>query len=103
MGFDPFGVVVVPFPFTDKAGTKRRPALVVSSQQFNSGHDPIGAGHDHHRQARRLAQRRRPARRWVRFKLFTPESDLILKRVGALGREDRGAAQAVLAGTLAVG
>jgi mRNA interferase MazF len=28
--YDPFAVVIVPFPFTDKLQTKRRPALVLS-------------------------------------------------------------------------
>ena len=30
MGFEPFTVVVVPFPFTDKVAAKRRPAVVLS-------------------------------------------------------------------------
>lgn len=31
----PFDVVTVPFPFSDLARSKRRPALVVSSRAFN--------------------------------------------------------------------
>ena len=31
-----FDVVVVPFPFTDRNATKRRPALVMSSGGFNT-------------------------------------------------------------------
>jgi mRNA interferase MazF len=37
MTYKPFDVVVVPFPLTDSAQTKRRPALVLSqSESFNS-------------------------------------------------------------------
>jgi mRNA interferase MazF len=28
-------VVLVPFPFTDQTGTKKRPAIIVSSQAYN--------------------------------------------------------------------
>ena len=40
MGFEAFDVVRVPFPFTDRAATKNRPALVLSCAEFNapSGH-----------------------------------------------------------------
>jgi mRNA interferase MazF len=30
-------VVLVPFPFTDQSGTKKRPAAVVSSAAYNTG------------------------------------------------------------------
>ncbi len=30
-------VVLVPFPFTDQSGTKKRPAVVVSSHGYNAG------------------------------------------------------------------
>ena len=35
-------VVLVPFPFTDQSGTKKRPAVIVSSSNYNaSRHDLI--------------------------------------------------------------
>ena len=36
MGFERFSVVRVPFPFTDRAATKNRPALVLSDATFNT-------------------------------------------------------------------
>ncbi len=34
-------VVLVPFPFTDQTGTKKRPAVVVSSADYNSSRRDI--------------------------------------------------------------
>jgi mRNA-degrading endonuclease toxin of MazEF toxin-antitoxin module len=33
--FDPGEVVLVPFPFTDQSASKQRPAVVVSSTDYN--------------------------------------------------------------------
>ena len=96
MTFEPFDVVVVPFPFTDRRAAKRRPALIVSSAPFNEDH-----------QQAILAMITTTASEWpsdvavrdwraaglnapckVRFKLFTLDYTLILRRVGALSGRD---------------
>ena len=102
MTFERFEVVIVPFPFSDRAGTKRRPALVLSHQSFNRSHSQLV-----------LAMITTAARgRWpsdtpigdlgaaglkadsvVRLKLFTIERALIAARIGRLSDADRGAVQ----------
>ena len=34
-------VVLIPFPFTDLTSSKRRPALIISSEKFNSTHEDV--------------------------------------------------------------
>ena len=34
---EPWTIVVVPFPFSERPGSKRRPALVLSGRTFNAG------------------------------------------------------------------
>jgi len=101
--FDRFAVVVVPFPFTDRTATKRRPVLILSdAAAFNApaGHavmamitssgrdrwpldvplsDPASAG---------LAK---PC--LVRMKLFTLDLRLIVRQLGRLGAADAGAVE----------
>jgi mRNA interferase MazF len=109
--FDPYDVVAVPFPFTDKAAAKRRPALVVSAKAFNARHDQIVL-------AMITAARRSdwpsdivieewakagltvPCR--VRLKLFTLDTVLVIGRIGALAKHDRDGVRQALARYLAV-
>lgn len=89
-------VVVVPFPFTEQAGTKRRPAVVLSKKNFND--------HGHTLLLMITTKAHRP---WpgdteitsfqvsglfgtcvVRLKAFTLDNRLILKRLGALSTRD---------------
>jgi len=108
--FEPFDVVVVPFPFTDKPVVKRRPALVASSRAFNDNHDQLILAmitaaarsdwpSDTHIRNWRAAGLAVPCR--VRLKLFTLESRVIVRRLGALAAEDRQTVQAALSKGLA--
>lgn len=93
---DNYSVVVVPFPFTDLHKTKRRPALVISSADFNrNGHtvmamittqrDPSWPGDTeiaHHASA----GLDRPC--IIRLKLFTLDNRLLLRSIGHLHDND---------------
>ena len=104
--FEAFDVVVVPFPFTDRAATKRRPALVLSERSaFNAGigHAVLAmitsASHsgwpldvplsDLHAAGLTSAS-------VVRMKLFTLDERLILRKAGSLAAADRKAVAAAL-------
>ncbi len=94
---DPWDVVVVPFPFAEKPGDKRRPALVLSTKPFNeTGHTILAMittrGHhpwpgDTHLEDLPAAGLRTPC--MVRLKLFTLDNRLVLRRLGHLSEPDR--------------
>ena len=91
-----FDVVVVPFPFTDRPYAKKRPALVLSNADFNGSNHSI---------LTMITTKQYP--RWpgdsqiqdyetaglnfpclVRFKLFTLDNRLILRKIGHLTHND---------------
>ena len=96
MSFEPLDVVVVPFPFTDRRTTKRRPALVVSSASFNQAHEQsilamiTSVGSDWQSDVAlrdwREADLRVPCK--VRFKLFPLDDKLIVRKLGTLSKRD---------------
>jgi mRNA interferase MazF len=104
--FEAFDVVVVPFPFTDRAATKRRPALVLSDRAaFNAGVGHVvlamitSASHSDWPLDVPLADL--PAAGLtsasvVRMKLFTLDQRLILRKAGSLAAADRKAVAAAL-------
>lgn len=100
MTFKAFEVVVVPFPFTDSAATKRRPALVLSAQGFNdrAAHLVLAMITSYENrgwpldvQLRNLAAAGLTHPSVVRMKLFTLDERFVLRKAGALAGPDRAA------------
>jgi mRNA interferase MazF len=105
--YERWDVVVVPFPFADRAASRRRPALVVS------GADPLGNVVGHHVLAMITSATHRrwpldvqvsdlvsaglPAPSAVRMKLFTLDARLIERRAGVLATADARAVSRSLA------
>ena len=94
---DVWDVVVVPFPFSDRAAAKRRPALVLSRKSFNAfGHTVLAMiTTQAHRpwpgdtEIHDLSAAGLPLQCIVRLKAFTLDNRLILRRIGALSAADR--------------
>jgi mRNA-degrading endonuclease toxin of MazEF toxin-antitoxin module len=90
-------VVVVPFPFSNQAGTKRRPALVLSDRSFNiRGHTVLAmvttSGHRSWPGDVALSDSKAAGLHMhciVRLKLFTLDNRLLVKRIGGLSFKDQ--------------
>jgi len=90
-------IVVVPFPFSNQGGAKRRPALVLSTRTFNAqGHTVLAmittSGHHSWPGDVALADYKATGLRLhciVRMKIFTLDNRLILKRIGLLSLKDQ--------------
>lgn len=106
MIYKPFEIVVVPFPFTNAANQKRRPALVLSNW------DSFGARIGHSVMAmitsaenaswpldvliEDLTHAALPAPSVVRMKLFTLDHRFIIQKCGTLSPSDKTAVQSAL-------
>ena len=106
-----FDIVVVPFPFTDRATTKRRPALVLSTAQFNqqAQHAVMAmitsteqSGWPGDCTIENLDAAGLPAQCVVRLKLFTLDHRLVIRKAGALGMKDQKKLRAAWKGLLAL-
>jgi mRNA-degrading endonuclease toxin of MazEF toxin-antitoxin module len=94
---EPWNVVVVPFPFVERVGTKRRPALVLSEASFNEGGSTILAmitttAHQPwpgDTPIVRLDEAGLNVSCLVRLKLFTLDNRLIARRIGRLSPLDQ--------------
>ncbi|MDP1573355.1 MAG: type II toxin-antitoxin system PemK/MazF family toxin [Coxiellaceae bacterium] len=97
MIYEPFSLVAVPFPFTDKAKTKKRPAVVVSTEKFQkeTGHTALlmvtSASHSAWFGDLLIADLKitgLPIESTMRQKLFTIDLRLIEKKIGHLAKSD---------------
>lgn len=104
-----YEVVVVPFPFSDKKSTKRRPALVVSSEEYQAKLRHVVLAMitsslnsewflDVEIEDLRKAGLKTPSK--VRMKIFTLDDKLILKSIGRLEGKDLSAVRKSLAQVL---
>ena len=105
MSFEAFDVVSVPFPFSDRPVTKRRPALVLTGALFHSLHDHCVLAmitsarsewpSDVVLRDLRAAGLTKPCK--VRFKLFTLDAAMVVARRGRLAARDAEAVRGTLA------
>ncbi len=105
MTFEPFDVLVVPFPFTDSAAVKLRPALVLSTRQF---HERIGQlvlamitsrenrGWPLDVEISDLRAAGLPHPSVIRMKLFTLDERFVQRKAGGLNTPDRRAVHRAL-------
>jgi mRNA interferase MazF len=104
-------VAIVPFPFTDMALAKPRPALALSARAANeaSGNTIFAmittAARSHWPQDVVLADAAAcglKAASLVRVKLFTLDNRLVARTIGALSRRDRTAVRRMLQRLIAI-
>lgn len=98
MNYDPYSVVVVPFPFTDKPVLKKRPALILSCRkhQEQTQHATLlmitSAEHSSWPSdfiITDLDKTGLKAKSIIRQKIFTIDLRLILKSIGTLSSRDK--------------
>lgn len=97
--YAPFDIVAVPFPYTDRASEKRRPALVVSQPALERDHaltwllmitSRDNRGWESDVEISGHAKAGLPAPSIVRpAKLATVDTSRIARRIGRLDRADR--------------
>ena len=110
MSWQPFDLVRVPFPLTDRQASKRRPALVLSTVGFQSDSEHLhlamvtSATHSHWSSDWPIEDLKRAGLSIpcvVRFKLFTLDQRLVFGSLGSLSSDDRRGVQDRLAQVIA--
>lgn len=93
--YEKWDIVLVPFPFTDKNTKQKRPALIVSPKDFNSGKNVIilqisslkdEKNEDYEIKDWELAKL--PVVSYIKMKFATIKKEIINKKIGRLGDKD---------------
>jgi mRNA interferase MazF len=104
-------IAIVPFPFTDMAVAKPRPALALSSRDANDANGGTlfamitTAGRSHWPSDVPLADGEPAglsAASLVRLKLFTLDNRLVSRVIGSLSQRDRAAVRKMLKGIMTI-
>ncbi len=109
--YEPYSIVAVPFPFTDAGKSKRRPACILSNENFQTktGHSTLimitSAKHsDWYGDViiKDLDSTGLTSDSVIRQKLFTLDLRLVIKKIGNLSKQDVMSFQKVLSKNISV-
>ncbi|WP_342268226.1 type II toxin-antitoxin system PemK/MazF family toxin [Candidatus Tisiphia endosymbiont of Empis tessellata] len=98
MIYNKFDVIKVSFPFTDKAAVKKRPALVISTSEYQINYNHCilamitSAKQTSWQDDITIANLKiagLPSPSKIRLKIFSLDCDLIIGKLGYLANEDR--------------
>jgi mRNA interferase MazF len=92
-------IVLVPFPFTDQTSTKKRPAVIISSNAYNRDRPDLIIMAITSQLYRADKETNRLVKNWqgaglIKPSVFKPilatiKTDMVLKRLGSLQNDDR--------------
>lgn len=97
MIYKKWDIVLIPFPYTDLSSTKKRPAVVISSEGYNRGLDIMllfltsNLTVERKEGDYKLALWKEaglPKPSMTRMKIMTLDKDFILKKIGAIQEGD---------------
>ena len=111
MTYSQFEIVVVPFPFTDKSASKKRPVVILSSASFNNSTAQSicamvttskGSAWSSDVKISDLTKAGLKADCCIRMKFFTIDHTLFLGRLGTLADRDQDALKKSLSSVIPV-
>ena len=88
-------VILVPFPFTDLTTNKKRPALIVSHNDYNKSYNLVIAmitsnikDSDEDYKIKKWSESGFPKESVIKMKFSTIDKSIIVRKLGALKKED---------------